>query len=259
VRTDPDVPKHRGISYFAFPMQQDGVEVRPLRQMNQRSSFNEVFLSDARVPHANLVGELHRGWPVALTTLAHERGLAGAIFGALPPTTDGRTAREAMAEARDYLKTYEWYPQRAGRADLVPSAARDAARNYEPILRQQIAHLHTLESVARWTAQRARAAHRQGRPPGPEGSIAKLCGSEIARHANRAHTQIAGAAGMLNRQDGPGPNGVIAEVLVSTPAQSIAGGTDEIQHNIIGERVLGLPKEPPINANVAYRHLRANG
>lgn len=255
-RTDPDVPKHRGISFFAFPMRQPGVEVRPLRQMNGRASFNEVFIDEARVPHSHLVGELHGGWPVALTTLSHERGLATGLFGSLPPPGGGRARTEARAEAEAYLETYEWYPQRAGRPELVAPLARRLGRDEDLLLRQEIAALHALEQTARLTARRAVEGRREGRP-GPEGSLGKLHASEVARAAAAAHARVCGAQAML-----AGPpsieSGVVAEVLVSVPAQSIAGGTDEIQHNVIGERVLGLPKEPSVDLGVPFRQVRGH-
>jgi alkylation response protein AidB-like acyl-CoA dehydrogenase len=256
-RTDWDLPKHRGITFFAFPMRQPGVEVRPLRQMNGRASFNEVFLTEARVGIANVVGELHGGWAAALTTLAHERGLAAAIFGGLPPAGGGRTRDEAQAEATAYLTTYEWYPQRAGRADLVPARAAATGAARARLTRQMVAHLASTERTARWTAERAAAARRTGRPPGPEGSLGKLAASIIARESAAAHSTLAGAEGMLTGPDSP-EGGVVAEVLVSVPGASIAGGTDEVQHNIIGERVLGLPKEPSVDADVPFREVNVN-
>jgi alkylation response protein AidB-like acyl-CoA dehydrogenase len=256
-RTDWDLPKHKGITFFAFPMRQSGIEVRPLRQMNGRSSFNEVFITAARVPAINVVGDVHGGWAVALTTLAHERGLAAGIFGGLPPSGGGRTREEALAEATSYLRTYEWYPQRAGRADLVPGRAAASGVAQDPVIRQVVAHLLATERTARWTADRASASRRSGRPPGAEGSIGKLAASLIAREAAAAHSTIAGAGGMLSGPDSP-EGGIVAEVLVSVPGASIAGGTDEVQHNIIGERVLGLPKEPSVDADVPFREVKVN-
>jgi alkylation response protein AidB-like acyl-CoA dehydrogenase len=256
-RTDWDLPKHKGITFFAFPMRQPGIEVRPLRQMNGRSSFNEVFITEARVPAINVVGDVHGGWAVALTTLAHERGLAAGIFGGLPPSGGGRTREEALAEATSYLRTYEWYPQRAGRADLVPGRAAASGVARDPVIRQVVAHLLATERTARWTADRASASRRSGRPPGAEGSIGKLAASLIAREAAAAHSTIAGAGGMLSGPDSP-EGGIVAEVLVSVPGASIAGGTDEVQHNIIGERVLGLPKEPSVDADVPFREVKVN-
>jgi alkylation response protein AidB-like acyl-CoA dehydrogenase len=256
-RTDWDVPKHQGITFFALPMRQPAIEVRPLRQMNGRSSFNEVFVTEARVPAANVVGDVNGGWAAALTTLAHERGLAAGIFGGLPPSGGGRTRTEARAEASSYLSTYEWYPQRAGRADLVPGRAAATGAAQEPTVRQVVAHLAATERTARWTADRASAARRSGRPPGAEGSIGKLAASVIAREAAAAHSTIAGASGMLTGSDAP-EGGIVAEVLVSVPGASIAGGTDEVQRNIIGERVLGLPKEPSVDADVPFRTVKVN-
>ena len=256
-RTDFDVPKHSGITFFVLPMRQPAIEVRPLRQMNGRSSFNEVFISDARVPDDNIVGEPGRGWTVALTTLSHERGLSTGLFGGVPQAGRGRCAQEAAAEAAEYLKTYEWYPQRAGRADLAPVEAAANGRNADLVVRQHLAQLAAIERTARWNVARTRAASATGKPPGPEGSIAKLSGSVIARAAAHVHAEIAGAHGMLTGPDSAA-NGIVAEVLVSVPGASIAGGTDEIQHNIIGERVLQLAKEPTVDADIPFREVRTN-
>jgi alkylation response protein AidB-like acyl-CoA dehydrogenase len=258
-RTDWDAPKHRGITYFAFPMHQDGVEVRPLRQANGYSSFNEVFLTDARVPADNVVGELGGGWAVAVTTLAMERR-AFATFGLRAGATNrngGRAVREAKQEADEYYKAYVWYPQRTGRVDLVVERAQATGRNRDPIVRQKIAALLSMQRAAQWTTQRAEAARALGRAPGPEGSIAKLSATHVARAAADVHTLIAGSSAMLAGADAP-LDGVISEVLVSVPAISIAGGTDEIQRNILGERVLGLPKEPQVDRDLAFRDVPRN-
>jgi alkylation response protein AidB-like acyl-CoA dehydrogenase len=249
-RTDWDAPKHKGISWMVLPMHQRGVEVRPLRQMNGYASFNEVFLSDAVVPVDNVVGRLGEGWPIALTTLAHERG-----FGSVRRSTfisEGRAIREAEAEAEAYFATYRWYPQRAGRVDLIAEHAQVTGRNTDPLCRQAIAGLTALHRAHQWTADRARLNRARARPPGAEGSIGKLGLSEVARAAARTHTQLAGPGGMLEGPESPF-DGTIAEVLESVPAQSIAGGTDEIQRNITAERVLGLPKEPGVGSTVSFR------
>ena len=254
-RTDWDVPKHQGISYFVLPMGQPGVEVRPIVQMNGHSSFNEVFLADARIPAANLVGEIGDGWRVARTTLMHERTFATLRRPSFPPSA-GRVVDEAAEEAADHFATYVWYPQRAGRGDLIAGRVADLGRDDDPIVLDQIAQVTSFQRVSEWTARRGQAARALGRPPGPEGSLGKLAASELARRSARTHTQIAGASGMLTDDigtTGDGLGSVIAEVLVSTPAQSIAGGTDEIQHNIIGESILGLPREPAVDRDVAFR------
>ena len=245
VRTNTTVPKHEGITYMVLPMHQPGVEVRPIRQMNRHSSFNEVFMTDARVPARFVVGTVNDGWRVARATLAHERSFA-TLRRPRFDSPDGRRGLaldEAELEAEKHFRTYVWYPQRAGRADLVIERAREMGRDRDPVVRDRIADLISFVKVNEWTAQRARAARALGRPPGPEGSLGKLAASEVARRCHRLHAIIAGAHGML--VDGPREHdATIAEVLVSTPAQSIAGGTDEIQRSIIGEKILGLPREP---------------
>jgi alkylation response protein AidB-like acyl-CoA dehydrogenase len=254
-RTDWDVPKHKGLSYFILDMRQAGVEVRPLRQMNGHASFNQVFFTDAEVPPEHLVGALGEGWKVANTTLMHERrgfDASGASRGGESGQRRGRVHDEERAETATVMEPYKWYPQRAGRVDLVIERARAAGRLADPVVRQEIARLLILSKSAEWTARRARAAMAEGRAPGPEGSLGKLAASEVARSAARVHTLISGAEAMLAGPDGP-MEGLIAEILVSVPAISIAGGTDEIQRNIISERVLGMPKEPSTDADRPFR------
>jgi alkylation response protein AidB-like acyl-CoA dehydrogenase len=256
-RTDWDAPKHRGLTYFALPMIQPGVEARPLRQMNGHASFNEVFVTDARIPAANVVGDEGDGWRVALTTLAHERRFATQRPQGARSRNPSRAVRESEAETADYMKTYVWYPQRAGRADLLADRARATGKVDDAVVRQRLASVTSLVRVNQWTAQRARDARVHGRPPGPEGSLGKLGASIVARAAAAAHSHVAGASGMLSGPDAP-LDGTITEVLISVPAQSIAGGTDEVQHNILGERVLGLPKEPDVDRDVPFREVRRN-
>lgn len=254
-RTDWDAPKHQGISYFAFPMDQPGVEARPLAQMNGHASFNEVFFDEARVAADDMIGRPGDGWRVALTTLAHERS-AGARRPRYPDD-GGPCVEAARAESQEYFATYKWYPQRAGRANLVIPEATRTGRVDDPLVRQQISEVETVRQMSSWTSRRASAARAAGRPPGPEGSLAKLNLSVTARACHGAHTSIVGPGGMLVGPD-TAAAGMVSEVLLSTPAQSIAGGTDEIQHNIIGERVLGLPKEPDDTRDKAFNEVRHN-
>ncbi|MFV0306876.1 MAG: acyl-CoA dehydrogenase family protein [Desertimonas sp.] len=257
-RTNWDVPKHRGLSYFALPMRQPGVEVRPLRQMNLHASFNEVFMSDAEIPADHLIGTEGDGWAVALTTLAYERRF-GVLMSRPRLTGSGRAIGEARAEADDYLQTYSWYPQRAGRADLVASHATAIAADHDPLVRQRIAAVTSGQRVSAWTAERAKAARALGRPPGAEGSIGKLALSGLARAAGALHGDIGGAGSLLAGDDPAAPlDGVLAEILISVPGQSIAGGTDEIQRNIIGEKVLGLPRDPSVDRDQPFRSVPRN-
>lgn len=257
-RTDGDLPKHQGLSYFILDMRQPGVVVRPLRQMNGHASFNEVFLTDARVSADMQIGKNGEGWKVALTTLAHERRLAETMrnWGRME-LGQGRIYEELLAEHAIAMEPYKWYPQRAGRIDLLMSRAVDSGSIANPLVRQEIAKALMLERASEWTAQRARAARSLGQPPGPEGSLGKLAASHIARAAALAHSAIGGADSMLSGEEAP-ENGLIAEILISVPACSIAGGTDEIQRNIIAERVLGLPREPGGDAKIPFREIRRN-
>jgi len=257
-RTDLDVPKHKGLSYFIIDMRQPGVEVVPLRQMNDHASFNQVFLTDAEVPPEYRLEEEGDGWRIATTTLMHERRNADSNRRKVEATPrPERIFREEAEEIATSMAPYTWYPQRSGRVDLVIERARQTGCNADPVIRQEIAKLMVLAQSAEWTAKRARAAQEQGRPPGPEGSLGKLAASEVARAANRVHTLISGADAMLTGADSP-MGGVIAEVLISTPAISIAGGTDEIQKNIISERVLKMPKETRFDTDRPYREVPKN-
>jgi len=269
-RTDWDVPKHRGITYFILPMRQPGVEARPLRQMNGHTSFNQVFLDQARIPPGNVVGAVGGGWPVALATLAHERRLAPVADPPAPAgqAPAGRALREAAEEWERAMAPYHWYPQRAGRPDLVIERAIAAGRDTDPLVRQEIVRLITLAWSARWTTQRAAAARAAGRPPGPEGSLAKLASSNIARAAARVHALIAGPSGMLAGADDPageggraegGGVGMLSEILLSVPAVSIAGGTDQIQRTILAERILGLAREAALDRDEPFRQVHKNG
>jgi alkylation response protein AidB-like acyl-CoA dehydrogenase len=257
-RTDLDVPKHKGLSYFIIDMHQPAVEVRQIRQMNGHASFNQVFITDAEVPPEHLVSEVGKGWAVTMTTLMHERrsadGLRNDSAGTDRPE---RCYVEERAEIATVQEPYKWYPQRRGRVDLVIQRAKETGKLGDPVVRQEIARLMILSKTAEWTARRARVAQAAGKPPGPEGSLGKLVLSHVARAAARVHTQLSGADALLTGEDSP-MQGVIAEILVSVPAISIAGGTEEIQRNIISERVLGMPKEPASDADKPFRDVPRN-
>jgi alkylation response protein AidB-like acyl-CoA dehydrogenase len=257
-RTDWSLPKHQGLTYFVLPMRQDGVEVRPILEMNWHDSFNEVFITNARIPERYVVGEVGEGWKVAMTTLAHERGFSTIRPQRFPGGATGRAQKEAQAEFERFYKPYEWYPQRAGRPDLVADLARQSGRADDPLVRQEVAGLYALSKAHAWTAERARVSRALGRPPGPEGSLGKLGLSVVARRAAAVHSMIAGASATLWRPDAP-LGGVVSEILLSVPAQPIAGGTDEIQRNIIGEKVLGLPREPGPARDTPFSELPRNG
>lgn len=244
-RTDWDLPKHQGISYFLVDMRQAGVEVRPLKQMNGHASFNEVFLTDAVVPAENLLGAEGEGWRIAMTTLSIERSGFGRDRGSDPLIRrEGPIYGEYAEELRIAMEPYSWYPQRAGRPDLLLERARETGAIADPAARQEIAKALILKKAAELANAQAEAQRRSGsNEVVPAGSVGKLAASLIARQCAAAHTLVAGAGAMLAGAD-DGAEGMVSEVLVSVPAISIAGGTDEIQRNIVAERVLGMPKEP---------------
>ena len=257
-RTNMDVPKHLGLTYFVIDMHQPGIEVVPLRQMNGHASFNQVFITDAEISPEFMVEKEGDGWKVATTTLMHERrGADGMRRYAQPKARAGRIYEEEAKEIAIDLEPYKWYPQRMGRVDLIVERAKETGRNTDPVVRQEIAKVLIMARCAEWTARRARAAQAEGRPQGPEGSLGKLAASYVAKLGNQVHTLISGADAMLTGKDSP-MGGVIAEILISTPAISIAGGTDEIQKNIISERVLKMPKEPRTDADRPFRDVPKN-
>ena len=220
-RTDPDVPKHSGVTAFALDMHAPGVEVRPLRQMNGDAHFSEVFLDGAPVADADRIGATGDGWRVARTALANERGALGAVGGG----TGVSTARlAALARAR-------------GRGD--DATARD-----------RVVRAHVMAEAARLTRARARARAEAGRTPGPEGSGGKLAGSATFKAAADTAMALLGPGGVAG--DDPTAD-EWRTLFLTAPSVSIRGGTDEIQRNIVGERVLGLPAEPRVDTDVPWK------
>jgi alkylation response protein AidB-like acyl-CoA dehydrogenase len=232
-RTDWDVPKHQGITFFWFPMKQPGVEVRPIRQITDEQHFNEVFITDARVPDAHVVGPLHGGWRVLQTALAYERSVMGDM---------ARGPRRGGAGAGD------------GASVDLAGLARAAGRSDDPVLRQRIARVHSLRAVNRWNALRAKAQLDQG-TPSPIMSLGKLAMSQILHEGAAVQGSILGAEAMLVGEDHPQADDA-SFLALNAYFTSIGGGTDQIQRNIIGERVLGLPKEPETDRDVAFREVR---
>jgi len=266
-RTDPDVPKHRGITYFALPMNQPGVEVRPLIQMTGESGFSEVFLSDARVAASAIIGELNGGWAVAQSTLGFERTSLGAATGLgfrLTAPGGSRFRQQQEVSVGEFTAAAKTNPRSFGTGGtamttggIAPLArlAAELGRERDPEVRQQIVRLYTLASANGWNGQRASAALKAGGRAGPEASLGKLMASRVARQWRDTASLIAGPLGMLAGGDGP-LGGRLASQLLATPGPSIYGGSDQIQRNIIGERVLGLPREPDPSRTMPFRELK---
>ncbi len=257
-RTDVDVPKHRGISYFAIEMDQPGVDVRPLREMTGRALFNEVFLDDARVADDALIGGLNAGWMAAMTTLANERAsLGGGGGGAAGLGVPGKKAGMLERRVGDLAKGAGGGGRALGaRGFATMKRAADAeGRTDDPTVRQALARLYSMEEISRYTILRTKAAKAAGRGPGPEANTAKLSMSRMTRLTRDLGLEILGAKGMLHGADAP-MGGMLQELAIFAPAVSIYGGSDEVQKNIIGERVLGLPKEPSDDKTVPFKDLR---
>jgi alkylation response protein AidB-like acyl-CoA dehydrogenase len=219
-----------------------------------------VFFDDARVPDSARIGDLHQGWAVANTTLANERaglgsGGSGAVGGAAP----GAKARMLGKRVGDLVKqpTQRLAASQPKSGQMFQEVAREFGRNDDPIVRQHLAELYILTEIGKFTAMRSRAAKASGKAPGPEANTAKLMMSRITRLTRDLGLEIIGAQGMLAGRDAP-LHGALQEMALFAPAVSIYGGSDEIQKNIIGERVLGLPKEPDADRNktMPFRELR---
>lgn len=244
-RTDPDQPKHRGITYFLIDMHQPGVEVRPLREMTGDAAFNEVFFTDARVAEADRLGELGEGWRVAMTTLSHERDPDNAGLGDTPPFAAVDLDERVGDHAAAVMETADGFSlAMMGQAGpLFDRVVNEHADTTDPVFRQELMRLVSTRRTTQLSARRAAASIKAGGQPGPEVSTLKLQGSSLNRAMREVGLGALGAAGMLEHDDAP-IDGLFHRYALFTPASSIAGGSDEVQHNIIGERVLGLPREP---------------
>jgi len=231
-RTDWDAPKHAGISFFFLPMKQPGVEVRPLRQITDESQFNEVFITDALVPAANLLGPLNGGWRVLQTALAYERSVMGDAARGPRSGKAGPKGDNALVEL-----------------------AREAGVLDDPVLRQDIAQVTAWKMLNRLNNARAKAELKQG-TSSPIMSLGKLAMSRILHQEARLRTAMLGANSLLEGPDHPRAEDANFLTL-NAYFTSIGGGTDQIQRNIIGERVLGLPKEPEVDRNIPFREVKS--
>jgi alkylation response protein AidB-like acyl-CoA dehydrogenase len=218
VRTDPDAPPHKGISMLAIPMDAAGVEVRPLRQITGDSEFNEVFLDDVEVPVGNLIGPENEGWRVASTTLANERGAS-----------------------------FVWKEQVLYEVamDLLLDECRERGSTADPRVRQRLAQAWMEVEIFRLHNARTLSRLARGEDLGSESSVVKLWWAGMSQHVTEAAVAVLGPDSLLRRDDPHAVDrGRWVQRLLAARANSIQGGTSEIQRNIIGERLLGLPREP---------------
>jgi alkylation response protein AidB-like acyl-CoA dehydrogenase len=241
-RTDLDQPKHRGISFFFFPMKQPGVEVRPLRQATGDARFNEVFITDARVPAANMLGQLNEGWRVLTSALTYERAAMGA-------TQQRRQNAQSVVETRD-----ETSEAPAPVPDLaLLELAQTRGCSGDPVVRQDLMRLYAWRTLNEWNNRRAKAAIEQGTTT-PIVSLGKLAMSRMLHFAGSLQAEILGSEAMLGAGSSP-QAGDATYAMLNAYFTSIGGGTDQIQRNIIGERILGLPKEPEPDKGAPFREV----
>ena len=238
VRTDPDQPKHKGLSYFILDMHSPGVEIRPLYQITGDAEFNEVFFTDVRIPHSNLLGEVGDGWRVATTTLMNERVALG-----------GSTAPRGSGNIGTLIELWNEHGDR-----LAPAE--------RPVMRDRISQLWIEAEVGRLTTLRARSNSTVGNP-GPEGSVGKLASAELNQRIWITCMDLLGPVGMmhepgypLSREEGLGRGSyTVSKSFLRSQANTIEGGTSDIMRNILGERVLGLPGEPRVDKAIPWKDI----
>jgi len=286
-RTAPDAPKHQGITWFACDMHQPGIELRPLREMTGHAMFNEVFLTDARVGDSAIIGDLNQGWAAANTTLANERASLGAGGGGggaamvEPGTIAGKLDRrvgdfvDPNAAAKALARAQK--PAEAKKEKKAPSAAalligyaQGNGTSTDPTIRQDLVDLHILGELGRMNNERLKSTRAAGGDIPGMANISKLSMSSIMRLQRDLGLRIAGAAGMLHAYTPEQKDALDAAIgnpflpmitmtALYAQAPPIYGGTDQIQRNIIGERALGLPKEPGNLSTVPFSSLPKNG
>ena len=222
-RTDPDAPKHAGITFFIVDMRTEGIDVRPLRQITGIAHFNEVFLNDVRIPAGNVVGEVNQGWRVAHTTLTSERGAIG-----------GSTLGPFF---NDFVQL-----------------ARDSGADSDPVHRQGLASLFIRTELLRFLRLRVQSAMSRGEMPGAEASVMKLAYSRHwAQSADLVESMLGAEGTLFDYHDEQ--NGYWQRWFLGQWSVRLGGGTDEIQRNVMGERVLGLPREPEVAKDIPWKDL----
>jgi acyl-CoA dehydrogenase len=229
-RTDPDQPKHRGLTGFVVDMRAPGIEVRPLRQMTGGAGFNEVFFNEVRIPDSHRLGDVNAGWGVALTTLLNERAAIGSGMGL------GRGP---------------------GPFERLIELLRHFDRSADPVLRNELARLYGEHRIAGWTLRRGTANLAAGGLPGPELSVLKLAGTRYLQDVGTWVGQVLGPR--LVADTGEWGTFAWSQLVCGVPGGRLGAGTDEVLRNIIGERVLGLPKDPGPDSNTPFKDLPRSG
>jgi alkylation response protein AidB-like acyl-CoA dehydrogenase len=231
-RTDPNVPKHKGLTMFWLSMKTPGIEIRPIKQANGQSGFNEVFFTDVRVPDAQRLGAVGQGWAVSLTTLMNERLSIGSGM----PT--------GFPELFDYCLELQ---------------TEDGPAIDNPMIRSRLAQYAVKASGLKYTGMRAISALSKGETPGPENSIGKLVAGASMQELAMFALDLQGQMGVINDADQTEAGARFQAMLLRSPATRVEGGTDEILRNIIAERVLGLPGDIRVDKDVAFKDIPTSG
>jgi acyl-CoA dehydrogenase len=229
VRTDPTVPKHKGLSYFYVDMKAVGVEIKPIKQLTGDSDFNEVYFNDVRVSDQQRLGEVGQGWQVSLTTLMNERAAIGGGFGQMDVALAMAVAQKVEIDGRPALE--------------------DAS------VRARLANWYVQESGLKYTGYRSLTALSRGALPGPENSIGKLVGAPKMQAMSSYLMDLLETSGAITDESLATEAGIIQRAYMGAPGLRIAGGTDEIMANIIAERVLGLPQEPRLDKGIPFNEV----
>lgn len=247
-RTDVDVPKHQGISYFILPMRQPGIEIRPIRKITGDFGFNEVFMTNVKAPLGNLVGDPGDGWRVLQTALAVERDWLGDYW--------DESRRPDLTPSREDEDPH--LTRVMGATDLI-NAARNAGKAEDPAVRQTIAQLYSWRMVNQWTVQRMSTGNEGAGLATPvwAAALGKLATSRILHSVSRFKAQMLGPAAMLYGDSNPTPDAVNREIM-NAFINSVGGGSDQIQRNIISERLLGLPKGYEPDRGIPFRDITKN-
>ena len=233
VRTDPNVAKHKGLSYFFLDMKSPGVEIKPIKQLTGGAGFNEVYFTDVRIPDSQRLGEVGQGWQVALTTLMNERAAIGGGGGGVNVDLAYKIASEVMIDGK--------------------TATQDSA------VRAKLANWYVQESGLKFTGYRSMTALSKGPPPGPENSIGKLDGAPKNQEMASFCMDLMEMNGAIWDEELSKEAGLVQMSYMGSPGLRIAGGTDEIMANIIAERVLGLPQEPRMDKGMPFTDVPTGG
>ena len=258
-RTDVDQPKHKGLTYFIVDLEQPGVEIRPIKQMNGMAHFNEVFFTDARVSDADRVSDVNNGWAITTATLGFERsGLSEGAGGGIRVSagTQAGLLDRSVGDLVAKSKKARSHPDEYGGV-FSTLLEVSKSRTLTPSQRDRMVSLYMNEQIADFTRRRMSAAAKSGKDTGAVASTMKLHWTNGLKVSRDLGIELLGVEGMLVGQDLPA-EGTVQHFFLSMPSASIAGGSDEVQHNIIGERALGLPKDVSLDPNTPFRDIPRN-